>query len=120
MYVRSRRQLALPSLTYIPDYLIIVFVGLFLVFLAAICLSAWCCRGRFRAFLVIEVDTTDIRYEQVLSRTRYAAHAMFARGVVVWVRCTDLCVISDTESSPYTACLECIGCGLCAEGIDNA
>ncbi|KAI9060783.1 hypothetical protein FKP32DRAFT_1014902 [Trametes sanguinea] len=28
-------------------YLIVVFVGLFLVFLAAICLSAWCCRGTY-------------------------------------------------------------------------
>ena len=32
-------------LTYLADYLIIVFVGLVLVVLAAICLSAWCCRG---------------------------------------------------------------------------
>ncbi|KAI0656051.1 hypothetical protein C8Q70DRAFT_1046982 [Cubamyces menziesii] len=63
-------------------YLIIVFVGLFLVFLAAICLSAWCCRGAF---------------ENPLCCPCY---------VCAW--CGGL------------ACLECIGCGLCAEGIDNA
>ncbi|KAI0738282.1 hypothetical protein C8Q80DRAFT_1275802 [Daedaleopsis nitida] len=29
-------------------YLIVIFVGLVLVLLAAICLSAWCCRGAFQ------------------------------------------------------------------------
>ncbi|CDO72034.1 hypothetical protein BN946_scf184943.g69 [Trametes cinnabarina] len=63
-------------------YLIVVFVGLFLVFLAAICLSAWCCRGVF---------------ENPLCCPCYLCAC-----------CGGL------------ACLECIGCGLCAEGIDNA
>ncbi|KAI0367095.1 hypothetical protein BV20DRAFT_582779 [Pilatotrama ljubarskyi] len=62
-------------------YLIVVFVGLFLVILAAICLSAWCCRGAF---------------ENPLCCPCYLCAC-----------CGGL------------ACLECIGCGLCAEGIDN-
>ncbi|KAM5545748.1 hypothetical protein V8D89_000786 [Ganoderma adspersum] len=62
-------------------YLIIVFVGLVLVVLAAICLSAWCCRGVF---------------ENPLCCPCY-----------VCACCGGL------------ACLECIGCGLCAEGIDQ-
>ncbi|TBU25252.1 hypothetical protein BD309DRAFT_963935 [Dichomitus squalens] len=62
-------------------YLIVVFVGLVLVVLAAICLSAWCCRGAF---------------ENPLCCPCY---------VCAW--CGGL------------ACLECIGCGLCAEGIDQ-
>ncbi|KAI0773070.1 hypothetical protein BD413DRAFT_472899 [Trametes elegans] len=62
-------------------YLIIVFVGLFLVVLAAICLSAWCCRGAF---------------ENPLCCPCYLCAC-----------CGGL------------ACLECIGCGLCAEGIDQ-
>ncbi|OJT09179.1 hypothetical protein TRAPUB_14389 [Trametes pubescens] len=63
-------------------YLIVVFVGLFLVVLAAICLSAWCCRGSF---------------ENPLCCPCYLCAC-----------CGGL------------ACLECIGCGLCAEGLDNA
>ncbi|KAI0643448.1 hypothetical protein C8Q79DRAFT_915156 [Trametes meyenii] len=62
-------------------YLIIVFVGLFLVVLAAICLSAWCCRGAF---------------ENPLCCPCYLCAC-----------CGGL------------ACLECIGCGLCAEGVEN-
>ncbi|RDX56463.1 hypothetical protein OH76DRAFT_1451580 [Lentinus brumalis] len=62
-------------------YLIVVFVGLVLVILAAICLSAWCCRGAF---------------ENPLCCPCYLCAC-----------CGGL------------ACLECIGCGLCAEGIDN-
>ncbi|KAI0668132.1 hypothetical protein C8Q78DRAFT_1071474 [Trametes maxima] len=67
--------------TAVTDYLIIVFVGLFLVFLAAICLSAWCCRGAF---------------ENPLCCPCYLCAC-----------CGGL------------ACLECIGCGLCAEGVEN-
>ncbi|KAJ3744081.1 hypothetical protein DFH05DRAFT_1148888 [Lentinula detonsa] len=63
-------------------YLIIVFVGLFLVVILAICLSAWCCRGSF---------------ENPLCCPCYLCAC-----------CGGL------------ACLECIGCGLCAEGIENA
>lgn len=62
-------------------YLIIIFVGLFLVVLAAICLSAWCCRGAFQNPLCCPC--------------------------YVCACCGGL------------ACLECIGCGLCAEGIDQ-
>ncbi|RPD66424.1 hypothetical protein L226DRAFT_566857 [Lentinus tigrinus ALCF2SS1-7] len=62
-------------------YLIIVFVGLALVVLAAICLSAWCCRGAF---------------ENPLCCPCYLCAC-----------CGGL------------ACLECIGCGLCAEGINE-
>lgn len=62
----------------------------------------------------------DALYIQVLSKTRYAAHATSVRGVVVWVSRVDLCVILDIELFSCIACLECIGCGLCAEGIDNA
>ncbi|KAJ3716018.1 hypothetical protein FB446DRAFT_742710 [Lentinula raphanica] len=63
-------------------YLIIVFVGLFLVVILGICLSAWCCRGSF---------------ENPLCCPCYLCAC-----------CGGL------------ACLECIGCGLCAEGIENA
>ncbi|KAI0723947.1 hypothetical protein C8T65DRAFT_627987 [Cerioporus squamosus] len=62
-------------------YLIVVFVGLVLVILAAICLSAWCCRGAF---------------ENPLCCPCYLCAC-----------CGGL------------ACLECIGCGLCAEGISD-
>ncbi|KAI0824380.1 hypothetical protein BC628DRAFT_1322941 [Trametes gibbosa] len=62
-------------------YLIVVFVGLFLVILAAICLSAWCCRGAFQNPLC--------------------------------------CPCYLCACCGGLACLECIGCGLCAEGIDN-
>ncbi|KAJ4479103.1 hypothetical protein J3R30DRAFT_2715377 [Lentinula aciculospora] len=63
-------------------YLIIVFVGLFLVVILAICLSAWCCRGSFQNPLCCPC---------------------------YWCACCG-----------GLACLECIGCGLCAEGIENA
>ncbi|KAI1793693.1 hypothetical protein LXA43DRAFT_885059 [Ganoderma leucocontextum] len=62
-------------------YLIIIFVGLFLVVLAGICLSAWCCRESF---------------ENPLCCPCYLCAC-----------CGGL------------ACLECIGCGLCAEGIEQ-
>ncbi|OBZ72826.1 hypothetical protein A0H81_06715 [Grifola frondosa] len=62
-------------------YLIIVFVGLFLVLIMAICLSAWCCKGVF---------------ENPLCCPCYLCAC-----------CGGL------------ACLECIGCGLCAEGLEQ-
>lgn len=62
-------------------YLIVIFVGLFVVVILAICLSAWCCRGAF---------------ENPLCCPCYLCAC-----------CGGL------------ACLECIGCGLCAEGMDQ-
>ncbi|KAG1824123.1 hypothetical protein EV424DRAFT_739108 [Suillus variegatus] len=63
-------------------YLIIIFVGLVLVLLAAVMLSFWCCKGAF---------------ENPLCCPCYLCAC-----------CGGL------------ACLECIGCGLCAAGIDEA
>ncbi|KIN99218.1 hypothetical protein M404DRAFT_1004895 [Pisolithus tinctorius Marx 270] len=63
-------------------YLIVIFVGLFLVVIAAIMLSFWCCRGSF---------------ENPLCCPCYLCAC-----------CGGL------------ACLECIGCGLCAAGLDEA
>jgi len=63
-------------------YLIIVFVGLFLVLIAAVMLSAWCCRGAFNNPLC--------------------------------------CPCYLCACCGGLACLECIGCGLCAAGIDEA
>ncbi|KAG0706975.1 hypothetical protein DFH29DRAFT_98217 [Suillus ampliporus] len=63
-------------------YLIIIFVGLFLVLLAAVMLSFWCCKGAF---------------ENPLCCPCYLCAC-----------CGGL------------ACLECIGCGLCAAGLDEA
>ncbi|KII84954.1 hypothetical protein PLICRDRAFT_45809 [Plicaturopsis crispa FD-325 SS-3] len=63
-------------------YLIIVFVGLLLVVIFGVMLSAWCCRGSF---------------ENPLCCPCYLCAC-----------CGGL------------ACLECVGCGLCAEGLDQA
>ncbi|THU90631.1 hypothetical protein K435DRAFT_255147 [Dendrothele bispora CBS 962.96] len=63
-------------------YLIVIFVGLVIVVILGICLSAWCCRGSF---------------ENPLCCPCYLCAC-----------CGGL------------ACLECIGCGLCAEGIAEA
>ncbi|KAK7448070.1 hypothetical protein VKT23_013826 [Stygiomarasmius scandens] len=60
-------------------YLIIIFVGLVLVVILGICLSAWCCKSSF---------------ENPLCCPCYLCAC-----------CGGL------------ACLECIGCGLCAEGL---
>jgi len=62
-------------------YLVIVFVGLLVVIILAVMLSAWCCRGAF---------------ENPLCCPCYLCAC-----------CGGL------------ACLECIGCGLCAEGLEN-
>jgi len=62
-------------------YLIVVFVGLLVVFILGVMLSAWCCRGAF---------------ENPLCCPCYLCAC-----------CGGL------------ACLECIGCGLCAEGVDQ-
>ncbi|KDR71539.1 hypothetical protein GALMADRAFT_789508 [Galerina marginata CBS 339.88] len=62
-------------------YLIVVFVGLLVVVILAVMLSAWCCKGAF---------------ENPLCCPCYLCAC-----------CGGL------------ACLECIGCGLCAEGIDQ-
>lgn len=62
-------------------YLIVIFVGLVVVVILAICLSAWCCKGAF---------------ENPLCCPCYLCAC-----------CGGL------------ACLECIGCGLCAEGISE-
>ncbi|KAI5999163.1 hypothetical protein EDD15DRAFT_137571 [Pisolithus albus] len=63
-------------------YLIIIFVGLLLVVVAAIMLSFWCCRGAF---------------ENPLCCPCYLCAC-----------CGGL------------ACLECIGCGLCVAGLEEA
>ncbi|TFK51209.1 hypothetical protein OE88DRAFT_1808011 [Heliocybe sulcata] len=63
-------------------YLIIVFVGLFLVVLAAIMLSFWCCRGAFQNPLC--------------------------------------CPCYLCACCGGLTCLECIGCGLCADAVENA
>jgi len=62
-------------------YLIVIFVGLLVVVVLAVMLSAWCCRGAF---------------ENPLCCPCYLCAC-----------CGGL------------ACLECIGCGLCAEGVDQ-
>ncbi|KAF8183669.1 hypothetical protein BJ912DRAFT_545355 [Pholiota molesta] len=63
-------------------YLIIVFVGLLVVVILAVMLSAWCCRGAFEN------------------------------------PCCCPCYLCACCGG--LACLECIGCGLCAEGISQA
>ncbi|KAJ7127962.1 hypothetical protein C8R44DRAFT_873732 [Mycena epipterygia] len=62
-------------------YLIVVFVGLFVVLVLAVMLSAWCCRGAFEN------------------------------------PCCCPCYLCACCGG--LACLECIGCGLCAEGVDQ-
>ncbi|KAG2751776.1 hypothetical protein P692DRAFT_20855970 [Suillus brevipes Sb2] len=78
----EKRQSSTSSFTSKKLYLIIIFVGLLLVLLAAIMLSFWCCKGSF---------------ENPLCCPCYLCAC-----------CGGL------------ACLECIGCGLCAAGIDEA
>ncbi|KAG2106157.1 uncharacterized protein F5147DRAFT_701245 [Suillus discolor] len=79
--VLDKRQTT-SSFTSKKLYLIIIFVGLVLVLLAAVMLSFWCCKGAF---------------ENPLCCPCYLCAC-----------CGGL------------ACLECIGCGLCAAGIDEA
>ncbi|KAJ7110733.1 hypothetical protein C8R43DRAFT_1139298 [Mycena crocata] len=62
-------------------YLIVIFVGLLVVVILAIMLSAWCCRGAFEN------------------------------------PCCCPCYLCACCGG--LACLECIGCGLCAEGVDQ-
>ncbi|EGN97555.1 hypothetical protein SERLA73DRAFT_184303 [Serpula lacrymans var. lacrymans S7.3] len=69
------------SFTQNKLYLIVVFVGLFLVLIAGIMLSAWCCRGAFQNPLC--------------------------------------CPCYLCACCGGLACLECIGCGLCAVGVDE-
>ncbi|KAH7886724.1 hypothetical protein F5I97DRAFT_1807396 [Phlebopus sp. FC_14] len=70
------------SFTQNKLYLIIIFVGLFLVLVAAILLSFWCCRGAFANPLC--------------------------------------CPCYLCACCGGLACLECIGCGLCAAGLEEA
>ncbi|OSC99609.1 hypothetical protein PYCCODRAFT_1438179 [Trametes coccinea BRFM310] len=37
-----------------------------------------------------------------------------------YVLCHLMSSCASSDSIPLVACLECIGCGLCAEGIENA
>ncbi|KAJ7572081.1 hypothetical protein C8J56DRAFT_979410 [Mycena floridula] len=62
-------------------YLIVIFVGLLLVIILAVMLSAWCCKGAFQNPLC--------------------------------------CPCYLCACCGGLACLECIGCGLCAEGADE-
>jgi len=62
-------------------YLIIIFVGLLVVVILAVMLSAWCCKGAFQNPLC--------------------------------------CPCYLCACCGGLACLECIGCGLCAEGMDQ-
>ncbi|KAJ6600457.1 hypothetical protein DFH09DRAFT_1271278 [Mycena vulgaris] len=62
-------------------YLVVVFVGLFVVVILAVMLSAWCCKGAFEN------------------------------------PCCCPCYLCACCGG--LACLECIGCGLCAEGVDQ-
>jgi len=78
----GKRQSTESSFTQNKYYLIVVFVGLFLVLIAGIMLSFWCCRGSF---------------ENPLCCPCYLCAC-----------CGGL------------ACLECIGCGLCAAGLEAA
>ncbi|EIW74180.1 hypothetical protein CONPUDRAFT_147810 [Coniophora puteana RWD-64-598 SS2] len=70
-------------------YLIIVFVGLFLVLIAAIMLSAWCCRG-YRIL---------INGAKVHSTTRYVARATSARVAAVWLVSSASGVVSAPQVS---------------------
>ncbi|KAF9459843.1 hypothetical protein BDZ94DRAFT_1267254 [Collybia nuda] len=63
-------------------YLIVILVGLFVVIILAIMLSAWCCKGVFQNPLC--------------------------------------CPCYLCACCGGLACLECIGCGLCAEGLEQA
>ncbi|KAK7002426.1 hypothetical protein R3P38DRAFT_3042927 [Favolaschia claudopus] len=62
-------------------YLIVIFVGLFVVVILGIMLAAWCCKGSFQNPLC--------------------------------------CPCYLCACCGGLACLECIGCGLCAEGVDQ-
>ncbi|KAJ7279490.1 hypothetical protein C8J57DRAFT_1303476 [Mycena rebaudengoi] len=62
-------------------YLIVIFVGLLVVLILGVMLSAWCCKGAFEN------------------------------------PCCCPCYLCACCGG--LACLECIGCGLCAEGVDQ-
>ncbi|KAJ3530528.1 hypothetical protein NMY22_g8533 [Coprinellus aureogranulatus] len=104
------------------DYLIIIFVGLFIVLILGIMLSAWCCKGScyHRASRRLEPPTKP--------RTRSVPESLV-------LPLLSLCMLrrtryvpdhsSELEGNPCAdyrfalACLECIGCGLCAEGFEQ-
>ncbi|KAF5376774.1 hypothetical protein D9757_009491 [Collybiopsis confluens] len=65
-------------------YLIVIFVGLFVVIMLAICLSAWCCKGNttnhsFLPWLLISFNA------KVPSKIPYVVHVTFAHAVEVWL-----------------------------------
>ncbi|KAI9566617.1 hypothetical protein HD554DRAFT_2115099 [Boletus coccyginus] len=80
----GKRQSSSGESSFTQDklYLIVVFVGLFLVLIAGIMLSYWCCRGSFQNPLC--------------------------------------CPCYLCACCGGLACLECIGCGLCAAGLEAA
>ncbi|KAJ6535055.1 hypothetical protein B0H19DRAFT_1184817 [Mycena capillaripes] len=82
-------------------YLIVVFVGLVVVVILGVMLSAWCCRGAF---------------ENPCCCPCYLCACCGGLGTQSIL--PDLCITRILTPST-TACLECIGCGLCAEGVEQ-
>lgn len=69
------------TFTHNKLYLIVIFVGLLVVLVLGVMLSAWCCKGSFKNPLC--------------------------------------CPCYLCACCGGLACLECIGCGLCAEGVEQ-
>ncbi|KAF9490967.1 hypothetical protein BDN71DRAFT_1453638 [Pleurotus eryngii] len=81
-------------------YLIVLFVGLLVVIILGIMLSAWCCKSSF---------------ENPLCCPCYLCACCGGLGRFHISPSAPL-VLQRTHSS---ACLECIGCGLCCEGVSE-
>ena len=73
-------------------YLIIIFVGLVLVILGGICLSAWCCRGEAIDFACRSLRVANSLAVQASLRILCAAHATYARAAVDLVRYPIICI----------------------------
>lgn len=100
-------------------YLIIVFVGLLLVLIAGIMLSFWCCKGEIVSYTIVNRTHLMVFQMQALSRIHFAAHATCALAAVGLV-CTHYSCYSAITYEVLSACLECVGCGLCAAGLEAA
>jgi hypothetical protein len=66
-------------------YLIIIFVGLVVVIILGIMLSAWCCRGKHRTNVPYS-GVSSIIIIQAHLKTLFAALATYALAVAVSVR----------------------------------
>ncbi|PPQ97692.1 hypothetical protein CVT26_001875 [Gymnopilus dilepis] len=91
------------AFTHRKLYLIVIFVGLFLVLVLAVMLSAWCCRGAF---------------ENPLCCPCYLCACCGGLGESPLL---PFLMLSNCANDQFfaLACLDCIACGLCADAAEQ-